>query len=168
MADGFSPIPGGFSALTSSRIPALTGYVIPQSMGQQESTSQQQSAQQSQNQAQSQSFIPDFSQTPILERIAQEAENYAPQVYNWGMDAYNRNQTNIDDLMRAGQMWASPQHIAAQMGQAEAGVQQAGEQARQSALQDLQSYGIDPSAGRYAALDQASRVQTAASAAGAG
>lgn len=138
--------------------------------------SQQQAQNQSQqnafntalNNAHSESFIPEYSQTPILERIAQEAENYAPQVYRWGMDAYERNQGNIDNLMRAGQLWASPQHIATMMGQAEAGVQQAGEQARQSALQDLQSYGIDPSAGRYAALDQASRVQTAAAAAGAG
>ena len=51
---------------------------------------------------------------------------------------------------------------------AEAGVQQAGEQALANNKQDLESYGIDPSSGRYAALDQASRVQTAASAAGAG
>jgi hypothetical protein len=120
------------------------------------------------NNAYSTSFIPDYSQTAILERIAQEAENYAPQVYNWGIDAYERNQHSIDDLMRAGQMWASPQHIATMMGQAEAGVQQAGEQARQKSIQDLQSFGIDPSAGRYKALNDAIDVQTAATAAGAG
>src|SRR6516164_4074750 len=141
---------------------------LQQAQNQAQQESQSQSTNNAFNNAYGTSFIPDYSQTPILERIAQEAENYAPQVYNWGIDAYNRNQGSIDDLMRQGQMWASPQHIAAMMGQAEAGVQQAGEQARQSAIQDLQGYGIDPSAGRYAALDQASRVQTAASAAGAG
>jgi hypothetical protein len=45
---------------------------------------------------------------------------------------------------------------------------QAAEQQRQANIQDLQSYGIDPSSGRYNALDTASRVQAAASAAGAG
>jgi hypothetical protein len=51
---------------------------------------------------------------------------------------------------------------------AESGVMQAGEAQRQAAMADLQSYGIDPSSGRYAALDNANRVQMAASAAGAG
>jgi hypothetical protein len=113
------------------------------------------------------SFIPNYSQTPILENIAQYAAGMAPQVYQWGMQQYAKNQGNIDQLIRAGQQYASPQQIAADMGQAEAGVTQAGQQALQGSIQDLQSYGIDPSAGRYAGLEQAARVQTAASAAGA-
>lgn len=132
------------------------------------STSASQSTQQGAGQSSSSSFIPAFSQTPILESIAQYAENMAPQVYQWGMDQFGRNQGNIDALMRNALTYASPQRIATDVGQAEAGVQQAGEAARQSAIRDLQSYGIDPSSGRYAALDQANRVQTAASAAGAG
>ena len=162
MADGW----GGALVPTAESTSSGMGL----NLSQQQATNQAQnfSNQSAFNNAFSNSFIPDYSQTPILERIAQEAENYAPQVYNWGIDAYERNQHSIDDLMRAGQMWASPQHIATMMGQAEAGVQQAGEQARQSAIQDLQSYGIDPSSGRYAALDNAMRVQTAAAAAGAG
>jgi hypothetical protein len=168
MADGYSPIPG--LGMQPSLNPAYYGTATPRAVGQQQSDSvnQSQSTQSAQNQAQSDSFIPDFSQTPILEEIAKYAESMAPQVYDWGMQQFTKNQGNIDNLMRAGQEWASPAHIAAQMGQAEAGVQQAGEQGRQAALQDLQSYGIDPSAGRYASLDNASRVQTAAAAAGAG
>jgi hypothetical protein len=166
MADG---IAGGLQQLTGMAAPGFqirTGYTYPSSLA--ENFKQAQSTTQRLDQAHSDSFIPEYSQTPILQRIAQEAEGMAPQVYQWGMDQFNRNQGNIDDLMRQGRQWASPQHIATMMGQAEAGVQQAGEQARASALRDLQSYGIDPSAGRYAALDQANRVQTAAAAAGAG
>ena len=32
--------------------------------------------------------------------IAQQAQNMAPQVYQWGMDQYNKNQGNIDAMMR--------------------------------------------------------------------
>jgi hypothetical protein len=126
------------------------------------------SANQAQSAQQSMSFIPDYSETPILESIAKQAQNMAPQVYQWGMDQYNKNQGNIDSMMRNALSYASPQRQAVDMGQAEAGVQQASEAGRQSALSDLQSYGIDPSAGRYAGLDQAARVQAGASAAGAG
>lgn len=126
------------------------------------------SSQQSSGQQQATSFIPEYSQTPILQSIAQYAQQMAPVVYQWGMDQYTKNQGDIDQMMRAARMYGSPQRVKAEMGQAEAGVAQAGEQARQSAMRDLQSYGIDPSSGRYAALDQASRVQTAAAAAGAG
>jgi hypothetical protein len=127
-----------------------------------------QSQQQSTGQQQSMSFIPDYSETPILESIAKQAQGMAPQVYQWGMDQYNKNQGNIDAMMRNALSYASPQRQAVDMGQAEAGVMQGAEAGRQSALSDLQSYGIDPSAGRYAGLDQAARVQAGASAAGAG
>jgi predicted negative regulator of RcsB-dependent stress response len=123
---------------------------------------------QSSGQNTSNSFIPDYSQTPILENIAQYAENMAPQVYQWGMNAYNQNQGNINSLIQQAQTYASPERIKSEMGMAEAGTMQAGEAQRQAALSDLQSYGVDPSSGRYAALDQANRVQMAAGAAGAG
>jgi hypothetical protein len=131
-------------------------------------TSQSQNAAQGSSASQSSSFIPNFSQTPILESIAQYAEGMAPQVYQWGMEQYGKNQGNIDDLMRTAETYGSGQRLAADMGMAESGVQMAGEHALENSKQDLESYGIDPSSGRYAALDQASKVQTAAAAAGAG
>jgi hypothetical protein len=149
-------------------VPLFLQTPIAGSQSTQQSLGLQQSQQQAQSTSLSGSYIPNYSETPILEQIAQYAGNMAPQVYQWGMQQYANNQGNIDALMRNAQSYASPQRIATDVGQAEAGVQQAGEAARQSALQNLQSYGIDPSAGRYAALDNASRVQTAASAAGAG
>src|SRR5262245_8240964 len=142
----------------------MAGSSVSQSQSQQAS----QSTQQAIGQQQSTSFIPEYSQTPILNSIAQYAQSMAPVVYQWGMDQFGRYQGNIDSMMRNALTYASPQRIAAEMGQAQAGVMQAGEQARQGAMRDLESYGIDPSSGRYAALDQASRVQTAAAAAGAG
>jgi hypothetical protein len=114
------------------------------------------------------SYIPEYSQTPILQGIAQYAQNMAPQVYQWGMDQFNKNQGNIDNLMRNALSYSSPQRIAQEMGMAQSGVMQGAEAGRQNALRDLQSYGIDPSSGRYAGLDMANRVMTGAAAAGAG
>jgi hypothetical protein len=114
------------------------------------------------------SYIPDYAESPILREAAQYARGMAPQVYQWGMDQYNKNQGNIDAMMRNALTYASPARIKAEMGMAQAGVQQGAEAGRQSAIRDLQGYGIDPSAGRYAALDNASRVMSSAQAAGAG
>ena len=116
----------------------------------------------------SNTYIPDYLESPILRQIAQYSAGMAPQIYQWGMDQFNKNQGNIDTMMRNALSYASPQRIASQMGQAQAGVMQGAEAGRQSAIQDLQSFGIDPSSGRYAALDQASRVMGGAAAAGAG
>jgi len=114
------------------------------------------------------SYIPEYSQTPILQGIAQYAQSMAPQVYQWGMDQYNKNQGNIDTLMRNAMSYASPQRVAQEMGMAQSGVMQGAEAGRQNAMRDLQSYGIDPSSGRYAGLDMANRVMSGAAAAGAG
>lgn len=132
------------------------------------SSGSNQSQQQSSSQQNSTSYIPDYSETPILESIAKYSAGMAPQVYQWGMDQFSKNQGNIDALMRNALSYASPQRIATDMGQAESGVQQGAEAGRQSAIRDLQSYGIDPSAGRYAGLDTANRVMAGASAVGAG
>ena len=64
--------------------------------------------------------------------------------------------------------YASSSRIQQRMGMAESQTAQASQQQRQNALADLQSYGIDPSSGRYAALDSAERMQQAAAEAGAG
>src|SRR4029077_19627770 len=107
-------------------------------------------------------------ESPILRSIAQQAQGMAAPIYQWGMDQFNKNQGNIDMMMRNALMYASPQRIATAMGQTEAGVMQGAEAGRQNAIRDLQSFGIDPSSGRYAALDTANRVMSGATAAGAG
>ena len=63
--------------------------------------------------------------------------------------------------------YASPARMQADMGMAGATQAQAGQDALAKSEQDLASYGIDPSSGRYAALDKAAAVQNAANVAGA-
>jgi hypothetical protein len=63
--------------------------------------------------------------------------------------------------------YASEARMRADMGMAGATQAQAGKQALDNANANLQSYGIDPSSGRYAALDKAAAVQNAANVAGA-
>lgn len=63
--------------------------------------------------------------------------------------------------------YASPERMAVDMGMAGATQGQAGDQAIKNSEQNLLSYGIDPSAGRYASLDKAAAVQNAANVAGA-
>jgi hypothetical protein len=64
--------------------------------------------------------------------------------------------------------YASQARIQQAMGAAESGTAQAFNGQRNAALADLQSFGIDPSSGRYAQLDAAERTQQAAAQAGAG
>jgi hypothetical protein len=140
------------------------------STGSQQSTTTQRSssAQQASSIGESSSYIPEYSQTPILEGIAKYAQNMAPQAYEWGMTQFNKNQGNIDNMMKDAMSYASPQRVAQEMGMAQAGVMQGAEQGRLNATRDLESFGIDPSSGRYAALDSANRTMAGAMAAGAG
>ena len=70
-------------------------------------------------------------------------------------------------LVQEANSYASPARMAVDMGMAGGTAAQAGDQAIKNSEQNLLSYGIDPSAGRYAALDKAAAVQNAANVAGA-
>lgn len=63
--------------------------------------------------------------------------------------------------------YASPGRMKTDMGMAGATQAQAGDAALKGSEEALRSYGIDPSSGRYAALDKAAAVQNAANVAGA-
>ena len=86
--------------------------------------------------------------------------------------AYDRYQSQYqpieDKLIGQVNDWASPTRIAAQEGSAEATAQQQGAQARTASQQQLESFGINPSSTRYAAMDVGNRTATGASAAAAG
>lgn len=87
-----------------------------------------------------------------------------------GQDFANYNQMfpgTIQSLDTEAKDFASTPRVQAEMGRAGATATQAGDAQRQAALRDLESFGVDPSSGRYAGLDTAERMQTAASAAGA-
>lgn len=72
-----------------------------------------------------------------------------------------------DDLAADALDYASEERRQAEIGRAKAGVAQQFDQAREAAQKDLESYGINPSSTRYAALDIGIRTQQAAAAAGA-
>ena len=79
----------------------------------------------------------------------------------------NLFQPQENKLVSDANSYAGTPRIQAAMGAAASEAGQSAEQQRQAALQDLQSYGIDPSSGRYASLNAAQRAQEAASEAGA-
>ena len=70
-------------------------------------------------------------------------------------------------LVQDANSYASPSRMATDMGMAGATQAQAGDRAIKNSEQNLLSFGIDPSAGRYASLDKAAAVQNAANVAGA-
>jgi len=67
-----------------------------------------------------------------------------------------------DSLAKEAADYASPERKLKEMGRATADVAQRFDAARKSAQRDLESYGIDPSSTRYAALDIGARAQNAA------
>ncbi len=83
----------------------------------------------------------------------QYAQTYQPMMNQYAQMASN---------------YASPGRIQQQMGSAESNASQAAQQNIDNTTQTLQSYGIDPSSGRYGELEQAANSAKAASEAGAG
>lgn len=73
-----------------------------------------------------------------------------------------------DDLVADAKSFASPERRAMEMGRAESTVAQQFEGQRNQALQQLESYGVDPTSTRYAALDVGVRAAQAAAQAAAG
>jgi hypothetical protein len=73
-----------------------------------------------------------------------------------------------DQLIKDADSYASPERKDLEMGRAQAAVGQQFDAARNSATQNLESFGIDPSSTRYGALDIGMRAQQAAATAAAG
>jgi hypothetical protein len=74
----------------------------------------------------------------------------------------------LNNLAQDAATYASTPRIQQNMGAAESQTGQAMDQGRINAEQHLQSFGIDPSSGRYAELEQAQQASKAAAQAGAG
>lgn len=72
-----------------------------------------------------------------------------------------------NDLIADARAYASPERQEMEAGRASAEVAQNFDMARENAARNLESFGVDPSSTRYAALDMGSRVQQAAAQAGA-
>ena len=73
-----------------------------------------------------------------------------------------------DQLAQEAQDYANPERLEQNAARAQADVSQQFDASRQRAMQNLQSYGVDPSSLRYAALDRGANVQQAAAESSAG
>lgn len=82
--------------------------------------------------------------------------------------AQDATDTGIANLKEEHAKYTDPARKAASMGAAEAEAAQANEAARRASMSELESYGLNPGAVRYAGLDAGIRLQDAASRVGAG
>lgn len=89
-----------------------------------------------------------------------------------GKDALAKGQATVDDatgyLKDQRDRYRDPNYVANDMGAAQAQVGQAFDQARNASIQELESYGVNPSATRFAGLDASARLQRAAAQVSAG
>lgn len=89
-----------------------------------------------------------------------------------GKDALAKGQQTVDDatgyLRDQRDRYRDPNYIADRQGAAQAQVGQAFDQARNAGIQELESYGVNPAATRFAGLDQSARLQRAAAQVSAG
>lgn len=104
---------------------------------------------------------------PIIDRLTRGMD----QQYDYAQqqkDFWDKNYKGLEeDLVNTAKTYDTPEYQEYRAGQATAGVAQQFEGARQAAAQQLKDFGVDPSSGRYAATDLASRVSQAATSAGA-
>jgi len=110
--------------------------------------------------------------TQLTDQVVGDAMNLYGSLSGVGgqlMSDYSKYfQPEYQSLVTDANNYASTARIQQAMGAAESGVSQSFNGQRNAALADLQSFGIDPSSGRYAQLDAAERTQQAAAQAGAG
>src|ERR1700678_3474090 len=108
----------------------------------------------------------------LTDQVVNDLMGTYGQLSGMGGNLMNEYQTMFEpeyqQLNTDANNYASQARIQQAMGAAESGVAQDFNGQRNAALSDLQSYGIDPSSGRYNQLDQTERVQQAAAQAGAG
>ena len=97
--------------------------------------------------------------------FANEAQGMATNAINTYEQMY---QPQEQAAVQQANTYASAPRIALNMGAAQSDAAQASNAARIAAESNLESYGIDPSSGRYQELEQAQRAGGAAAAAGAG
>lgn len=89
-----------------------------------------------------------------------------------GKDALAKGQQTVDDatgyLKDQRDRYRDPNYVANSMGGAQAQVGQAFDQARNASIQELEGYGVNPAATRFAGLDATARMQRAAAQVSAG
>jgi hypothetical protein len=152
------------------------------------------------SQSTSSTFPIETPENSIIDQIAQQAQGYASQLYDWAGSVFNQTSnitsqavdnffnvssqmnglsTNLTNqynnlfapenaqLVADANSYASPARMATDMGMAGATQAQAGKSALDQSEEALRSYGVNPSDGRYAGLDEAAKIQNSANIAGA-
>ena len=109
---------------------------------------------------------------PYMQQIAQgqidtqnQTEDFSRNQQQFYESQYQPMEANLNKQITD---WASPQNIALQAGTASANVAEAINSQKSSAEEQLQGYGVNPAAGRFASLGSAMAVQGGAAEAGAG
>lgn len=109
---------------------------------------------------------------PLAERVT----NQALDISSYNNDIARRDRARYenvyqpleDDLVKEAKDFATPARADFEAGRAQSAVSNQFNAARQAAIQNLESFGIDPTAVRYAALDRGARVAQGAASAAAG
>jgi hypothetical protein len=113
-----------------------------------------------------------FTDRSISDRVVDSFLGTMEQNQRTAMDdraRYERVYQGLEDqLVADAQSYSSPQRREMEVGAAQSAVAQQFDQARMAATQNLESFGIDPSSTRYAALDMGMRAQQGAAQAAAG
>lgn len=94
-----------------------------------------------------------------------EAADFARQLREFYTNTYQPLEA---DYVQRVQKWDTPERLQQQAGAAEASVARQFQQARDAATAQLESFGVDPTSTRYAALDIGTRTNQAAATAAAG
>lgn len=109
---------------------------------------------------------------PYIQQGAEQslaAQKQANEFATSQMDFYNQQYKPLEQkYLGEAQQWGNLQNQQEQAGYAQEMVADQFTQARNAAAQQLESFGVDPTSTRYAALDLGSRTQQAAAEAGAG
>lgn len=165
---GLSAMNGGSGYLTpgssSSFIPNYEQSPFLQSIAQYASNLGENTYNQAQQEYANMGSITDANMANYL-ATSQAALNNAQNAEN---EYQNVFQPEENQLVQDANTYASQNRIQQAMGSAESNAAKSADAARQNSEQNLMSYGIDPSSGRYAGLDRADEINKAASMAAAG
>ena len=107
----------------------------------------------------------------ILDRVTNASLARQEETDNWARADRARYEGTFqpleNQLVKDAQSYGSPERQEFEAGRASAEVAQNFDMARENAARNLESFGVDPSSTRFAALDLGARVQQAAAQAGA-
>lgn len=105
---------------------------------------------------------------PIINNYLDASQKFLDAA-NWSLDRFQNTFVPQENaLIQQANTWASAPREALNMGMAQADEQRAADAARLASETNLRDFGIDPSSGRYAELEQIGRGQAGAAAAGIG